>query len=113
METKLSETNSDSENNSPEKLAMDRRRFLRIGGVALGVTLTAGAIVRKGRHYGQQAAIHVEKSCLGCTGCVVLCPVDAITPDSDGIVVDTAKCNLCGFCMAACPVRGITVSREG
>lgn len=50
----------------------------------------------------------VEKNCLGCAGCIDICPVDALTlsKDENGFYIpalDGIKCVSCGKCVAVCP----------
>lgn len=40
----------------------------------------------------------------GCTLCVEACPVGAISPFDEGVVIDPAACIGCGLCVPACPV---------
>lgn len=47
-------------------------------------------------------------NCTGCSACVCVCPVDAVTltPDSKGFLypkVNEEKCITCGKCLAVCP----------
>jgi pyruvate formate lyase activating enzyme len=39
-----------------------------------------------------------------------VCPNDALTLTSEGIVTDTAACNLCGLCAESCPSKAIEMS---
>jgi L-aspartate semialdehyde sulfurtransferase ferredoxin len=53
--------------------------------------------------------VDMEK-CISCGSCVTLCPVEAITFDSDSSVVfNKEKCvgSTCSACVDACPARAI------
>jgi len=43
-----------------------------------------------------------EDKCTGCGDCVEVCPVDAITIDSDFATIDEEWCIGCGVCVAQC-----------
>ncbi len=45
--------------------------------------------------------------CIRCNTCESICPVQAITHDSNNYVVDAAKCNLCMACVSPCPTGSI------
>jgi len=45
------------------------------------------------------------KICLGCGGCIDLCPVLAIAMIDDVVTVDPALCTHCNICVKTCPVR--------
>ena len=45
--------------------------------------------------------------CIRCNTCEAICPVQAITHDSQNYVVDAAKCNLCMACISPCPTGSI------
>jgi len=45
--------------------------------------------------------------CIRCNTCESVCPVQAITHDSNNYVVDAAKCNLCMACVPPCPTGSI------
>ena len=45
--------------------------------------------------------------CIRCNTCEAICPVKAITHDSQNYVVDAAKCNLCMACISPCPTGSI------
>ena len=51
----------------------------------------------------------IDKSkCISCGTCVAICPVEAISFDSDGkAVINQEKCIKCGACKASCPVNAI------
>ena len=52
-----------------------------------------------------------KNKCIGCGTCVQLCPVNAISFDSDGLaIIDPDKCIKCGTCEASCPVDAIKIN---
>ncbi len=53
----------------------------------------------------------ISDLCTGCTGCVSVCPVEAIQVMVDGIMADQDKCVSCGYCAALCPVQAIRINR--
>jgi pyruvate formate lyase activating enzyme len=48
--------------------------------------------------------------CIGCETCVEVCPMDAITLTSDGIITDAELCRLCGKCAEVCPSKASEMS---
>jgi ferredoxin len=50
------------------------------------------------------AKINTTK-CIGCGGCIDLCPVIAIAMIHDVVTVDEDTCTKCGICIRVCPVR--------
>jgi formate hydrogenlyase subunit 6/NADH:ubiquinone oxidoreductase subunit I len=55
----------------------------------------------------------------GCTSCVEICPTNAlrVEPIADGhgpqrVVLDYARCIMCGLCVPACPHGALTMSNE-
>lgn len=50
------------------------------------------------------AAISTTK-CLGCGGCIDLCPAIAIAMIDDVVTIDPDLCTKCGICFKTCPVR--------
>ncbi|MBN1684531.1 MAG: 4Fe-4S binding protein [Gammaproteobacteria bacterium] len=53
-----------------------------------------------------------KEKCIGCTRCVQVCPVDAITMNGDKALVDPEICIECGACIAECPVEAIAFADE-
>ena len=52
-----------------------------------------------------------KNKCIGCGACVGMCPVGAISFDSNGLAeIDPAKCIKCGSCEATCPVEAIKIN---
>jgi len=52
-----------------------------------------------------------KETCTGCESCVEVCPVEAISMDSnDKAEVDASTCTDCGTCVDECPVEAITMS---
>ena len=45
--------------------------------------------------------------CIRCNTCEAICPVQAISHDSNNYVVDAAVCNLCMACISPCPTGSI------
>lgn len=50
-----------------------------------------------------------SNKCVGCHSCMAVCPMGAITVDSNGkCIIDTAKCMSCGTCAGICPMSAIS-----
>jgi ferredoxin len=47
----------------------------------------------------------------GCSRCLSVCPVGAISTSRDGIVIDQLQCTECGACAAVCPTGAIQYLR--
>lgn len=61
-------------------------------------------------HVGWFIEILREK-CIDCGHCITVCPVEAISTQSDLTVeIDQDKCVNCGVCVDACPTRAIKLS---
>lgn len=54
--------------------------------------------------------LHDEKKCVGCGGCMAVCPQKAISLRDGKAVVDRALCRGCGGCVAVCPVGANAMS---
>lgn len=54
--------------------------------------------------------LYTASKCIGAQDCIEVCPNDALTLTPEGIVTDTAACNLCGLCVEACPSKAIEMS---
>jgi NAD-dependent dihydropyrimidine dehydrogenase PreA subunit len=68
------------------------------------------AIFRKrGVTVSVQRKIEVDRDkCIDCGSCYSLCPVDAISFETDrAVAFDTEKCVACGLCVDTCPMRAI------
>ena len=48
--------------------------------------------------------IDTEK-CVGCGGCVDLCPAIAISMINDVVTIDEDLCTECSICVKVCPMR--------
>lgn len=53
---------------------------------------------------------HARNGATGCTRCLDVCPLGAITPEGEAVVVDPHVCAGCGGCHAACPTGAIRYS---
>lgn len=64
----------------------------------------------KPRYIAYDASIcaHARSGKVGCTNCLDVCPLGAITPDGDNVHVDAAVCGGCGNCAAACPTGAVS-----
>jgi electron transfer flavoprotein alpha subunit len=43
--------------------------------------------------------------CVGCGGCIDLCPVIAISMINDVVTINGELCTECKICMKVCPMR--------
>jgi len=48
-----------------------------------------------------------EIKCLACSGCISVCPKDALSMYSGKAVLNESKCIICGICIKTCPVGAI------
>lgn len=96
-----------------KKSTINRRDFFR---TLFSVTAVTGLAVSGVRWKiskekpGQK--IQVTDNCVGCTGCIVICPTSAIRVVGGGIAVSEDDCVSCGYCQAGCAVDGIRVLQE-
>ncbi|MDE7215974.1 MAG: Coenzyme F420 hydrogenase/dehydrogenase, beta subunit C-terminal domain, partial [Clostridia bacterium] len=59
-----------------------------------------------------QYNLDISKLCMGCSACVSICPVNALSLQSDSLgyyksTIDTAKCINCGICTKICPALSL------
>jgi ferredoxin len=63
------------------------------------------------RYYSLQDTVRIcmakidTTKCVGCGGCIDICPVIAIAMIQDVVTVDPEICTKCGICIKVCPVR--------
>jgi heterodisulfide reductase subunit A len=76
----------------------------------LGVASRVGAILFKGimTISANVAAINPD-TCVGCLGCLEMCPYEAIDflPDQNICTINTILCKGCGCCAATCPSESV------
>ncbi|MFV0378240.1 MAG: glycyl-radical enzyme activating protein [Mangrovibacterium sp.] len=51
--------------------------------------------------------MYAANKCIGAVKCIEVCPYDALTLTSNGIVTDVERCTLCGKCAEVCPTKAI------
>lgn len=54
--------------------------------------------------------LYSKTKCIGCGTCVENCPVNALRLTEEGIITDTALCDLCGICADVCPTKAMEMS---
>ncbi len=63
-----------------------------------------------GEYQPPSVAIIIEQECIGCTKCLIACPVDAIIGVSKMMhTVITEECTGCELCLPPCPVDCIVI----
>ena len=58
----------------------------------------------------EQQKMYSHTKCLGCGQCVEICPNNALTLNSDGIITNTDLCKMCGKCADVCPTKAIEMT---
>jgi len=53
-----------------------------------------------------------REKCMGCGGCVSLCPVDALELKNKKLTIDHEKCVECGNCVKFCPVKALEITEN-
>ncbi len=46
-----------------------------------------------------------SEKCVGCGGCIDLCPSIAISMIDDLVIIDDQLCTECGICVKVCPMN--------
>ncbi len=96
--------------NKTENVGVGRRHFLRlIAGAGTGIVLVNAGLAQKESGEKPKHKTLVTQSCLGCGGCIAICPTSAIRVIPGGIKVKDDLCVSCGYCQTSCPVDGIRV----
>jgi len=94
---------------------LTRRRLIGLGvaAAAAGGVVAYGALRTPGRSVTGGRRLEVSAKCLGCTGCIAVCPEAALQlgPGCRVAVADD-RCTRCGYCVAVCPVDALRVTRE-
>lgn len=52
-----------------------------------------------------------REKCIGCAGCVSVCPKIALDYVGSGIEIEKDKCNECGICVKFCPVSALYLKK--
>jgi len=111
---------SSSEKDSSRVRILGEKGAARRNAFKLAFVGTVGVFAAlSGKHMYERKVVHqplrkiaVNQNCVGCTGCVAVCPTDAISVIHDTIEASDEKCVSCGYCQIACPVDGIRVLQE-
>lgn len=59
-----------------------------------------------------QKLMHLKTKCIGCAGCVNICPKGASFIEDNKAVIDRRKCDNCGKCVSACIGNALKISGE-
>lgn len=111
----MTEEKTRTESNASEKRTkMNRRTFFRWGVGLLGGLAVARAVrgFRREQAPPPLPKVTILPACVACTGCVSICPTNAIVVAPDSIKVIDDLCVRCGYCVAVCPVGGLRINRE-
>ena len=60
--------------------------------------------------YDASICAHGRSGKVGCSNCLDNCPMSAIAPDGDNVVIDPLVCGGCGNCSAMCPTGAVSYS---
>lgn len=100
-----------------QPLIFDIRRYSINDGPGIRITIFMKGCLLKCQwcHNPESQSPEVQKlytasKCIGAQDCIEVCPNNALTLTSEGIVTDTEACNLCGKCAEACPSKAIEMS---
>lgn len=52
------------------------------------------------------------ESCINCEKCLTACPINAISKESDKIIIDQDICLGCGVCVRSCPTKALSLQRR-
>ena len=55
---------------------------------------------------------YIPSKCIGCSGCVAVCPEKALELTAQGIKIDREKCTGCYQCVEVCPSKSLEKLRE-
>ena len=58
--------------------------------------------------YNADICAHSRSGKVGCSNCLDNCPMSAIAPDGDGVLIDHLVCGGCGSCSATCPTGAVS-----
>ena len=60
--------------------------------------------------YNADICAHSRSGKVGCNNCLDNCPMSAITPEGDGVLINHHICGGCGSCSATCPTGAVSYS---
>ena len=102
-----------------EPLIFDIRRYSINDGPGIRITifLKGCPLSCKWCHNPESQSPEVQKlytasKCIGAKECIEVCPTNALSMTSEGIVTDISACDLCGKCAEVCPSKAIEMSGQ-
>jgi pyruvate formate lyase activating enzyme len=102
-----------------QPLTFDIKRYAINDGPGIRVTIFLKGCQLNCRwcHNPESIAPQLQKmftasKCIGCGGCVKICPQQACTLTADGVATNAALCNSCGKCAEVCPSRATEMSGQ-